>query len=318
MHALLYSWPRLEVWAAAQSHSRGWVLEGSGVASQYGWSAHVVAMDFLTRQDDVQKVLRHGPTGLFVDIDGTLTPIASTPSGVSIAPGVQRTLERLSHRMAVVALTGRSVADARRILGLDTIIYAGNHGLEWWEHGTAFVVPEAMPYMQRMGELAKAADRRFADLPGILVEKKGPTISLHYRQTADPPAAREAILQFLTHDSQGQGMVRREGKMVVEVRPPVNSHKGTALMSVVERLALRSALVFGDDVTDVDAFEAVRKLRRETALRGITVAVLGDSAPAELTGLADYDLPDTEAVALFLSELLEASLGGAVGGASGG
>ena len=264
-------------------------------------------MDLLAHLDDVRDLLRHRPAGLFVDIDGTLAPIVSTPSKVRVTPQVRGALDTLASGMTVVALTGRGVADARRVIRLDSITYAGNHGLEWWSHGDTLVLPDAQPYLQQLHALAQEATQRLRSISGVLVENKGATIALHFRLSGDPDAARSAILEFLETAPSARGLVQREGKMIVEVWPPGEVNKGTALRSVVERHGLRSAIVLGDDRTDLDSFRAVQKLRQEARFRGVTVAVASADAPAELVAEADYQLPDTDGVAHFLGWLVKAS-----------
>lgn len=93
--------------------------------------------------------------------------------------------------------------------------------------------------------------------------------------------------------------------MVIEVRLPIEANKGTALKRVVEQRGLRSALVLGDDLTDLDSFNMLAQLQEETALQGLAIAVLAASTPAELLAAADYALADAEVVEIFLSWLAD-------------
>ena len=274
-----------------------------------GEASGVPAVDLLAHLEEVRKLLSHQPMGLFLDIDGTLAPIAPNPSGMSITAAVRQALSTLSRRMTVVALTGRSVEDARRIIGLDSLIYSGNHGGEWWERGSSWLVPEVERYVRQVSSLTQEANERLTELPGVVVQGKVSTLSLHYRQAVDAAAAREAILRFLDTSPEARGLVWEEGKMVVEVRPPVPVDKGTALRSVVERLGLRSGMVLGDDRTDLDSFGALQQLRGDAGFKGITVAVVGIGAPPKLLADADYHLLNTEAVELFLEWLVKTQPG---------
>src|SRR5690606_38430441 len=137
--------------------------------------------------------LRHPPYALFVDIDGTLARINPNPNAVAITSALRQALNTISRTMHVVALTGRDVAAARNIIGLNSITYVGNHGLEWWEKGSAYVVPEAQPYVRTMNEIARIAKRRLQNVDGLLIEDKGPTLSFHYRAAIDQEASRRAI-----------------------------------------------------------------------------------------------------------------------------
>ncbi len=256
--------------------------------------------DLLAHRDAALALLRRRPACVFTDIDGTLSPIVADPLAATVPPATRLALEALSERISVVALTGRSVADARRVLGLDTLVYSGNHGAEWWEDGVASLEPAVEPYVLRVRETAQAVERGIA-IQGTLLEDKGASLSVHYRNAPEPATARAAILGFLrTHAGD---MAIREGKMVVEVRPPVPLSKGEAVRSFIRRKELASALVLGDDLTDAEAFEVVREMREERNIRGLCVAVATADAPAELLAAADYALADTQAVGQFLAWL---------------
>lgn len=256
--------------------------------------------DLLAQPDAALALLAHRPACVFTDIDGTLSPIVPDPTAAAVPAATRDTLRALAQRIAVVALTGRSVADARRIVGLDTLVYSGNHGAEWWEDGVARTEPSAAAYAPRVREIAEAVERGIA-IPGIYLEQKGASLSVHYRNATEPSGARSAILDFL--ESHAGGMAIREGKMVVEVRPPVPLSKGEAVRSFIERKGLASALVLGDDLTDVEAFAVLREMREAGEVRGLCVAVATADAPAELLASADYALGDTGAVGRFLAGL---------------
>ena len=256
--------------------------------------------DLLTNRGEALALLRRSPACVFTDIDGTLSPIVADPAAATMPAATRAALQTLAERIAVVALTGRSVAHARAMVGLDKLVYSGNHGAEWWEEGAVSIEPAAEPYVERVREIAKAVERGIT-IPGALLEHKGVSLSVHYRNTAEPDTARSDILDFL--DAHARGMNIREGKMVVEVRPPVELSKGEAVRSFTRRKGLASALVLGDDRTDAEAFAVIREMRDTGAIHGLCVAVATADAPAELLASADYALADTAAVERFLTWL---------------
>lgn len=256
--------------------------------------------DLLAHADEALALLAHRPACVFTDIDGTLSPIVTDPAAATVPDTTRAALQALAERLSIVALTGRSVADARRIIGLDMVVYSGNHGAEWWEDGVASVEPAAAAYIPRVREIAEAVENGI-DTPGVLLEEKGASLSVHYRNTQKPEAARRDILGFL--EAHAEGMAIHEGKMVVEVRPPVWLSKGEAVRSFIRRKGLASALVLGDDRTDAEAFAVVREVRQAGEVRGLCAAVATADAPAELLATADYALADTDAVGRFLAEL---------------
>ena len=202
-------------------------------------------------------------------------------------------------------LTGRSVTDAQRIIGLSSVAYAGNHGVEWLYNGIAYVDPQAERYVRQVHSLAGVLQQRLKSLAGIVMEDKGPSISIHYRLSRAQVEARERILEVVTQVPESRGLRVREGKMVVELRAPVDLDKGTALRWMVEDRKLRSALAIGDDLTDVDGFRALTQIKHESDFRGFNVAVLGPNTPGEVLVAADYHLPSIEGVEVFLTLLAE-------------
>ena len=266
--------------------------------------------DLLDHLDAVRRLVGHRPMGLFVDVDGTIAPIAPTPEQATVSPAIRRALAALSREATVVALTGRDTASARRVVGVAEIAYAGNHGMEWWEDGTATVDPLVQPYVSRIHRLAAHLGSALADEPGVLLEDKGPSLAVHYRLAADPAAVRDRVLAVLGGPGGAGGLPLREGKMLIEVLPPVAVNKGTAIARTVERRALGSVLVLGDDTTDVDAFEAARELRADGAPETLTVAV-SDDAPEPLLAAADYRLRNPAAVEALLTWLVGEVAGGA-------
>ena len=259
--------------------------------------------DLLEHLDAVRRLAGHRPMGLFVDVDGTISPLVSTPAEATVSPAVRSALAALSAEVTVVALTGRDTASARRIVGVAEIAYAGNHGMEWLEDGTATVEPLVRPYVGRIHRLAAHLGSAMADEPGVLLEDKGPSLAIHYRLAAEPAAVRERVLAVLRGAGGAGDLPVREGKMLIEVLPPVAVNKGTAIARTVERRALASVLVLGDDTTDVDAFEAVRGLRDGGVVEALAVAV-SDDAPEALLAAADYRLADPAAVETLLTWLV--------------
>lgn len=260
--------------------------------------------DLLDNLDAVRRLTGHRPMGLFLDVDGTIAPIVPTPEQATVSPAVRRALAALAGELSVVVLTGRDTASARRVVGVEAIAYAGNHGMEWWEDGTATVEPLAEPYVGRIHRIAVHLGSALAGEPGVLLEDKGPSLAIHYRLAADPAAVRERVLAVLGGPEGAGGLPVREGKMLIEVLPPVAVNKGTAIARTLERRHLASVLVLGDDTTDVDAFEAVRELRAAGAVEeALAVAVSGD-APERLLAAADYRLADPAAVETLLTWLV--------------
>ena len=223
---------------------------------------------------------------LFLDIDGTLAPLAPRPEDVG--PLARRTelLRTLSQvmngRLAVV--TGRTIADADRILDGACAVVAGVHGLAIRCQGGVLRSADASPGLTRALERAKA----FAGArPGMILEDKGPGLTLHYRQAPQFAEETQAFGRALASET---GLRGQPGDMVFEVREAAGD-KGLAVRTLMELEPFRGfrPIFVGDDVTDEDGIRAAQ------ALGGHGVLV-GDRAGSG----ADYRLPDVEAVLTWL------------------
>jgi trehalose 6-phosphate phosphatase len=242
------------------------------------------------RLDDIgplKPILARRPFGLATDIDGTLSPIADTPDAATVTPLCHRHLGEIAQRVEVVAaISGRAPEVARRLVGLEDLVYIGNHGLSWWRQGREETLVEAVPY-EAMIRDAKSDLTVRLDLPGLILEDKGPILALHYRRCADHQAARAAILAALA-PWQTQGLRIRQGRLVFELGPPLDVHKGTALARLMETYRLAGVLYLGDDLTDVDAFKVLRHWREEGNISGAAVAVANPETAPTVMGKADY------------------------------
>jgi trehalose 6-phosphate phosphatase len=207
-----------------------------------------------------------GEAALLLDIDGVLAPIVPRPEDARVPDETRAEVRRLAERYALVAcVTGRTSEDARKLVGVDRVTIVGEHGLE--------LAPEAEAWA---GRLAAFADQ--AEWPA---ERKRLTISFHWRTAADEEAAVRT-LERVAELAKAGGLVPRWGRKVLEVRPPVQANKGTAVLRLLDSHLLRRALYAGDDTTDLDAFRALDGLEL-----GVRVAVASVEAPPELRGAAD-------------------------------
>lgn len=255
----------------------------------------------------LRAALAAEPAGLVADYDGTLSPIVPDPMEAMPAPGVPELLHELGQRLAVVAvITGRAPLDARAFLGDDSVLVAGNHGLEWLEPGST--EPEAAPGLGPARQAMAAAVTRVRELDseGVVLEPKGVSATVHYRQAPEPVAARVAILGALG-PLDPSIVDLREGKMSVELRPAGAGDKGTALRAIVERFALRGLVVLGDDLTDLDMFHAAAELRDAAGLT-VCIGAVGvpGEAPEPVLEAADFVARDPDELARLIRRALSA------------
>ena len=212
---------------------------------------------------------------IFLDFDGVLAPIVARPEDAYPPPETRVELARLVGRYPLVAVvSGRAGDDVRERVAVDGIVYVGSHGLE--------LDRQADRWRRQIVDFAGAAP-----WPPSEIELKGLTVAFHYRYREDEQAA-VLELEQLAELAQGEGLVARFGRKVLEVLPPVGSNKGTAVRHLLDGAGLSRALVAGDDVTDLDAFRAVEELEHK-----IRVAVLADESPSLLAEHSELVLAST-------------------------
>lgn len=224
--------------------------------------------------DDRLRLLASEPerAAVLLDVDGTLAPIVGRPEEARVPEEARRELARLAGRYALVAcVSGRPGGDVARMVDVAGVASVGEHGLE--------LAPGAAAWAGRIAEFARSVDWP--------AERKPLSVSFHFRRAGDEAAAR-AYLTRVAEDARSAGLVPRWGRKVLEVRPPVEAHKGTAVKALVSRAAVQRALYAGDDRTDVDAFGGLDGLEL-----GVRVAVSSDEAPPELIAAADVVVDGT-------------------------
>ncbi len=246
------------------------------------------------------------PAGLFCDIDGTISAIAPTPGQAVVDFRCREALEALSQSLGLVAVvSGRSAGESRSMVGLPQIVYVGNHGLETWENGRMTATEDLSSFR---GVLRSFLDRlrKSLDVQEVLIEAKGFTASVHYRRASDPEETRRKILDAIAAIQYDERFLITEGRMIVEIRPPTKVNKGTAVADLVRRHGLEGAVYLGDDLTDLDAFEALSRLEQQGRLRAkASIAVKAVESPREVLDAADATVDGVEGVAKLLDKLLE-------------
>ncbi len=243
---------------------------------------------------------------LLLDYDGTLTPIVERPELANLPKTARQLLQALARqrRFTLGVISGRALVDLRDKVGISDIIYAGNHGLEIEGPGVSFVNPLAEEFRPVLRLMHYVLAQALGAIKGVLVEDKGLTLSVHYRQVpADKSTAVKNIFNRIAQGAATLGKIRiTSGKKVYEIRPAVAWDKGKAiklLMNKYGKGGRKSQLLpiyIGDDLTDEDGFKVI-----ENYGGGISIFV----GEANLSSAARYFLRSPEEVNKFLSMLLE-------------
>jgi trehalose 6-phosphate phosphatase len=266
------------------------------------------------------------PLLVVVDFDGTLAIGSRDPAAARITPSAQRALRhlaRLAPRVVVAVLTGRTVPDVATRVRVGGILYRGDHGLQdGWLPRRGRVEAMRVVSHARFDRhhdpahvLATGVAAELGSPAWLFVEPKGPSVAFHVRQADDVPAARAAVIAAIAEVERREGLhdhglAHYRGRSVVDLRPIDAGGKREAVDRLLTEHRPGGVVALGDELSDVDAFEAVLAARDgDRGLVGRTVAVHGEDRPAppELLAVSDLVLGTARVVGPFLGALARAS-----------
>ena len=242
---------------------------------------------------------------LLSDYDGTLTPIVNRPDEAVLPPGVKEKLRALAQKsnFSVGLISGRPLSQVKVLVGIEGIYYAGNHGVEIEGPGLSFIHPAALASQAEIKDLARQFLAKLGSTEGVIVEDKGLSLGIHYRQVkkGDENSVAKIFHQITAPLLQEEKIKVNPGKKIWEVKLPIDWHKGTAVKTIIDEIKRLPkceqllTIYLGDDVTDEDAFRIIHRPE------GWSIFV-GQENPSSKAG---YFLSSTSEVMVFLSRLLE-------------
>lgn len=244
------------------------------------------------------EALRKRPSALISDIDGTLSRIVSRPEDAVVSGRAQAALADLAQYLDLVAvITGRPDDVARKMVGVDNIVYMGSYALD---AASALQLTES-----DIGLIKEQAPALLAGLPCVTLEEKAISFAFHYRNCPEPERVRLKLLDRLEPLTKGAGGRLLEGKRVIEVVPDALPNKDVAFAKLVADRQLRGVVFMGDDGADASVFRAISG-RRERDLSGLAIAVVDAETPPSVIEAADLTLAGVDEVEEFLDLLLAA------------
>lgn len=249
--------------------------------------------------EQLSRTFKEKPPLLFLDFDGTLSPIVEHHEDAAISEEMRALVHQMSKKYPVAVISGRGLADVKKRVGLDEIFYAGSHGFEIsGPQGFSRDNEEAVKVLPVFNEIEPVLREKLQHIQGVDFERKKFTLAIHYRQVKEElePQVHKIVSQVLQDYPQ---LLQAGGKKVIEIRPAIDWHKGKAVEFLKKELSRENnafSLYVGDDVTDEDAFEYVAN--------GLGVLV-GEHGKQTY---ADYSLKDINEVEQFFKKLLETSV----------
>ena len=253
-----------------------------------------------------------GTAAVLCDVDGTLAPIVDDPESATVPVETREALRALAQRYGLVAcVSGRRAMEARRLVGIEELTYAGNHGLELLAPGADEAIVDLAPAEGGLAALTFVRELQESTLAGagLRLEDKGPIQALHWRTAPDESVA-ERLAGEVAAAAREAGLEPRWGRKVLEIRPTSVIDKGTAVRRLLSTHPVDRALFGGDDRTDLDAFRALRSMAAAGSLvAAVCIGIDSVEAPAELSTEADAVVAGTEEFVGVLRALAEPAAG---------
>jgi trehalose 6-phosphate phosphatase len=249
---------------------------------------------------DIQQIIRHRTPVLFLDYDGTLTPIVKRPEDALISDPMKNVLKKCAGKFKVAVVSGRDMDDLKSKVLVDDLIYAGSHGFRISGPGGLYKEHEkADEILPRLGMIEEKLSRIFPEIDkGVQIDRKRYAVAVHYRNADEKnvPQIKQKVDDVLNEFSDFK---KGEGKKIIEIKPDVDWHKGKAVLWIMQKLGVDDHKKFvpiyiGDDITDEDAFRSIAGFGA-----GILVGSHGEKTAA------NYQLEDVPAVQSFLGQLAD-------------
>lgn len=257
----------------------------------------------ITHADQLSQRLAGKRPAVFLDYDGTLTPIVDRPEDALISPGMRKVVSALAQRCPVCVVSGRDRQVVQELMGLHDLIVAGSHGFDIWSPtGGAIQREEGTAFFGLLDNVWAQLDQQVGGIAGALIEPKKTSIAVHYRLVDEAQRPRIAQIVETILAQHPNELKVTPGKMVYELQPKLDWDKGKAVLYLLSALGLDRPdvmpLYLGDDITDEHAFEALRG-------RGIGIFVgqADDPEVAGRTTAAEYRLSTVQEVEQFLDSL---------------
>jgi len=237
---------------------------------------------------------------LFLDYDGTLTPIVSRPDLAVLSDEMREVICRLAATYTTAVVSGRQREDVENLVAIEGFFYAGSHGFDILGPGFSMINPTVKDMIPLVDVLIRKLKENLGGIPGLLVEEKKFSVAVHYRLVDEETYLPEIKLFVDKLVDENPSFRLMHGKKVFEILPAMDWNKGKAIRWIMKALNLswdkHSIVYIGDDTTDEDAFRVVRT-------RGTGILVCDHSKPSS----ADFQVSTPDDIRRLFEKILEES-----------
>ena len=256
--------------------------------------------------EELEEFKNDNKSTILTDIDGTISEITSTPEEAVITPSMKKELSKLKEKFRMVGvISGRSVKKAQSMVGVDGILYVGNHGMEYVNNGEIFIDPEAVKYLDNIKKNAEQLkNSELSKINGLMFEDKGICISIHYRKCKLQEDVRKKIIDAVNSIDTNE-LKLTEGRKLVELKPPISRDKGFIIEKIVEKYDLDRIIYLGDDITDFDAFTKLKELEKKGKIKTASILVLSSEIPDYVKSSSLFYVNSVDEVQRFFKWLLK-------------
>jgi len=193
------------------------------------------------------------------------------------------------------------------MVGIDGMVYIGNHGLEHLVKGHPEFLKNAQQYLTVIKSVIKELTPLLS-IEGITIENKGVTATIHYRLCREPQLAEKEIMGAIKASPQASNLRIIKERMAIDLLPPIKMDKGTTILDLIQEYNLQSGIYLGDDVTDIDAFRAIHTAGCDFNFHGFAIGILSPEMPENLVAEVDFTLNGINDVERFLRWMSQQAL----------
>lgn len=242
--------------------------------------------------------------GILTDADGTLSEIQEVPQEAFVSEAMSTLLGSLDHLYGLTAVvSGRRARDVQKLVGEETLLYLGNHGLERCQGEDVRTTSLGSSALEAVAGAKAELSVRLPKVPGMHFEDKESVLGVHYRQCTDS-AAIDSVTELMEQLAGKFGLRVQHGRKISEVRP-MAANKGRAVLEVAREYGVKQVIYLGDDTTDIDVFDALKEASGRGEVNGIAIAVAGPESDPGLVESADYHVASVDEVGRFFSWLVD-------------